>query len=44
VNNKTDTGNPSIASGRCKPQEEVKSDHAVPRDKVEIRKQTLVNK
>jgi len=44
VNNKTDIGNPSIASGRCKPQEEFKSDHAVPGDQVEIRKQSLANK
>jgi len=44
VNNKIDTGNPNIASGRCKPQEEFKSNHAVPGDKVEIRKQTLANK
>ena len=44
MNNKIDTGHPSIASGRCKPQEEFKSDHAVPGDKVEIRKQTLANK
>jgi len=44
VNNKTDIGNPSIASGWCKPQEEFKSDHAVPRDKAEIRKETLANK
>jgi len=44
VNNKIDTGNPSITSGRCKPQEEFKSDHAVPGDKVEIKNQTLANK
>jgi len=44
VNNKTDIGNPSIESGRCKPQEEFKSDHAVPGDKVETRRQTLANK